>query len=177
LTTPISTLVEHRCLNLIGTRLRPGGGDDQRTSSWLYETALIVIDAQQSFALRPSWDPTEVPAYLDNQNRLIEGLESAGFPIVRVFHEQPGDSSPFDPALGFVRPLDGLVDFDTSHQVGKQRDSARVGTDLQAWLTANSVRRLAVSGIRTEQCCETTTRHASNEGWVGECASPRPVVR
>ena len=26
--------------------------------------------------------------------------------------------------------------------------------------------RLIVAGIRTEQCCETTTRHASDEGWA-----------
>ena len=24
---------------------------------------------------------------------------------------------------------------------------------------------MIVAGIRTEQCCETTTRHASDEGW------------
>jgi nicotinamidase-related amidase len=34
------------------------------------------------------------------------------------------------------------------------------------WLTENGIGRLIVSGIRTEQCCETTTRHASDLGWV-----------
>ena len=28
------------------------------------------------------------------------------------------------------------------------------------------MQRLIISGIRTEQCCETTTRHASDEGWA-----------
>ena len=28
-----------------------------------------------------------------------------------------------------------------------------------------AIRRLIVSGIRTEQCCETTTRHASDIGY------------
>jgi nicotinamidase-related amidase len=129
------------------------------------KTALLVIDVQQSFALRPSWDPAEVPEYLANQNKLIAGFVSAGLPIVRIFHEQPGDNSPFDPVLGEVRPLDGLVDFVADHQIGKQRHSALVGTDLQHWLDENKVTRLVVSGIRTEQCCETTTRHASDEGF------------
>jgi len=46
------------------------------------------------------------------------------------------------------------------------RHSALVGTGLDVWLTANGIGRLIVSGIRTEQCCETTTRHASDLGWA-----------
>ena len=42
---------------------------------------------------------------------------------------------------------------------------ALVGTGLDVWLTQNHIGRLVVSGIRTEQCCETTTRHASDLGW------------
>jgi nicotinamidase-related amidase len=40
-----------------------------------------------------------------------------------------------------------------------------VGTGLDVWLTQQGVQKLIVSGIRTEQCCETTTRHASDLGW------------
>ena len=47
----------------------------------------------------------------------------------------------------------------------KHRHSALVGTGLEVWLTENGIQRLIVSGIRTEQCCETTTRHASDLGW------------
>lgn len=35
-----------------------------------------------------------------------------------------------------------------------------------ATLTKHGIRRLVVSGIRTEQCCETTTWHASDLGWA-----------
>jgi nicotinamidase-related amidase len=41
-----------------------------------------------------------------------------------------------------------------------------VGTGLDVWLTQRGIQRLIVSGIRTEQCCETTTRHASDLGWT-----------
>ena len=47
----------------------------------------------------------------------------------------------------------------------KHRHSALVGTGLAVWLHQHGIRRLIVAGIRTEQCCETTTRHASDEGW------------
>jgi nicotinamidase-related amidase len=37
---------------------------------------------------------------------------------------------------------------------------------LEVWLTEHQIGRVIVSGIRTEQCCETTTRHASDLGWT-----------
>lgn len=130
-------------------------------------TALLVIDVQQSFAHRPYFEPAEVPAYLVAQNRLIAGFEAAGLPIVRVFHVQPDPTGadPFSLESGLVRPLDGLRDFTPASTVHKTRHSALIGSGLDVWLTQQGVRRLVISGIRTEQCCETTTRHASDLGW------------
>ena len=49
----------------------------------------------------------------------------------------------------------------------RQEDhSAFAGTDLQAWLTEHGITRVVVCGIRTEQCCETTSRHASDLGYA-----------
>ncbi len=48
----------------------------------------------------------------------------------------------------------------------KRRHSALVGSGLDVWLIANGITRLIVSGIRSEQCCETTTRHASDLGYA-----------
>lgn len=33
---------------------------------------------------------------------------------------------------------------------------------------AHGIRRVIVAGIRTEQCCETTTRHASDLGYAAD---------
>jgi nicotinamidase-related amidase len=130
-------------------------------------TALLVIDVQQSFAHRPYFEPAEVPAYLAAQNRLIAGFEAAGLPIVRVFHvdADPGGADPFSLESGLVRPLEGLRGFQAATTVHKSRHSALVGSGLDVWLTQHGIRRLVISGIRTEQCCETTTRHASDLGW------------
>jgi nicotinamidase-related amidase len=43
--------------------------------------------------------------------------------------------------------------------------AAADGTTLEAWLRARGIDALLVTGIRTEQCCETTTRHASDLGF------------
>jgi nicotinamidase-related amidase len=39
------------------------------------------------------------------------------------------------------------------------------GVTLEAWLCERGIGELLISGIRTEQCCETTTRHASDLGF------------
>ena len=129
------------------------------------KSALLVIDVQQSFAQRDYWKLADVPQYLNAQNRLIERCVEADIPIVRVFHLEPDTGNAFDPASGWVRPLDGLATFTPAHEVRKQRHSALVGTDLTDWLHTNGVTSVITSGIRTEQCCETTTRHASDEGF------------
>ncbi|MBV8621733.1 MAG: isochorismatase family protein, partial [Curvibacter sp.] len=64
-----------------------------------------------------------------------------------------------------VRPLAGLREFEAAATFVKNRHSALVGTGLDVWLTQHGIGRLIISGIRTEQCCETTTRHASDLGW------------
>ena len=59
----------------------------------------------------------------------------------------------------------------------KRRHSALVGGGLDVWLTRHGMRRLIVCGIRTERCCETTTRHASGGGWeVAHVTEATPVV-
>lgn len=131
------------------------------------QTALILIDVQQSFAAMPFWSDEEVPAFLERTNTLLAGCARRGIPVVRVFHADPGlpADHPFSPASGQVRPLDGVAPFDAAFQVDKRRHSALAGTPLYKWLQAQGIRRMLVAGIRTEQCCEATARNASDEGW------------
>jgi nicotinamidase-related amidase len=130
-------------------------------------TALLLIDVQQSFVHRPYWSEKDLPAFLSATNKLLAGCMTQSVPIVRVFHTDPSDrpDQPFSRASGAVRPLDGLAPFDAAFTVDKHRHSALVGNGLPVWLHQHGVRRLIVAGIRTEQCCETTARHASDEGW------------
>lgn len=130
-------------------------------------TALLVIDVQASFTQRPYYRDEGRESFLAAQNALIEGAQAHGWPMLRVLHHSPGGaaSDPFALASGQVRPLEGLLDFDAALTVHKTRHSALVGTGLDVWLTEQGIRRLVISGIRTEQCCETTTRHASDLGW------------
>jgi nicotinamidase-related amidase len=132
------------------------------------KSCLIVIDAQESFRQRPYFTEREFAPYIAAQNALIEGCKAAALPIVRIFHvDGPADASnPFSVESGHVRPLRELAAFDAAATFTKHRHSALVNTGLDVWLTENGIGRLIVSGIRTEQCCETTTRHASDLGWT-----------
>ena len=132
------------------------------------KTCLIVIDVQESFRHRPFFTEQDLPAYLQAQNTLIAGCEARGVPVVRVLHSNGPETpaNPFAQSSGHVRPLQGLMDFDAAATFTKSRHSALVGTGLDVWLTEQGIQRLIVSGIRTEQCCETTTRHASDLGWA-----------
>jgi len=131
------------------------------------KTCLIVIDVQESFRHRPYFTDESLPPYLAVQNALIEGCVARGVPVVRVLHSDgPAEAgNPFAIESGHVRPLAGLAAFAPAATFTKARHSALVGTGLAVWLTQNGIQRLIVSGIRTEQCCETTTRHASDLGW------------
>jgi nicotinamidase-related amidase len=127
------------------------------------DTALLVIDAQESFRQRANWQEVDSPTYLRNQQALIEGAKANGWKIVRVLHAEP--EGIFSLASGFVTPISDLRLEKPDLEITKFRHSAFVGTPLEVFLIENGIRRLVISGIRTEQCCETTTRHGSDLGW------------
>ena len=140
------------------------------------DTALLVIDAQESFRHRPYFRDDDLGAYVSRQQALIDGAAAAGLPVVQVFHVE--DQGPFGEASGLVRTLEPLR-LSPDAIFRKRRHSALVGSGLDVWLTSHGIRRLIVSGIRTEQCCETTTRHASDLGYdvdyVGEATLTFPM--
>ena len=133
--------------------------------------ALLVIDVQESFRHRPYFDEGELAPFLANVQALITEARRRGIPVVQVFHQESGADAgnPFTAASGCVRTLTGLT-IDPQLVVLKSVHSAMFartgqGTTLEAWLRAQGIGELLVTGIRTEQCCETTARHASDLGF------------
>lgn len=132
------------------------------------KSCLLLIDVQESFRHRPYFTERDLDAYLEAQNALMEGCLARDIPVVRIFHvdgPRTADNA-FALESGLVRPLTGLADVAIAATFHKSRHSALVGTGLDVWLTQHGIGRLIVSGIRTEQCCETTTRHASDLGFT-----------
>ncbi|MBV8877223.1 MAG: isochorismatase family protein [Gammaproteobacteria bacterium] len=147
--------------------------------------ALLVIDVQESFRQRPYFSERDLPAFLRNVQSLIDRCQAAGIPIVQIFHEEPGDDpgNPFCAASGAVRTMRGLtLQPETvfrkavhSAMFGRSAD----GKTLEQWLRERGIGELLITGIRTEQCCETTARHASDLGfgvrYVGDATLTFPM--
>ena len=125
-------------------------------------TALLVVDVQESFRHRPYWHPSAVPAFLDRQQALIDGAKARGISVAQIFHVE--DQGPFSEASGWVVPL-APITLAPDAVFKKRSHSAMIGSGLDVWLTRKHIHRVIVSGIRTEQCCETTTRHCSDLGY------------
>ncbi|MCR2816903.1 isochorismatase family protein [Microbacterium jiangjiandongii] len=133
------------------------------------DTALLVIDAQESFRQRPDdWAATANPQVFDNIALLVAHARAAGDAVAWVTHSEPGTGGVFDPDSGFVRVVTELEPRADEIQVTKTTVNAFTSTDLQRQLAARGIGRLVVCGIRTEQCCETTARIAGDLGFVVE---------
>ena len=128
-------------------------------------TALIVIDVQESFRQRESWQAASDPEVAAKVGRLVDFARDQGHLVVWVLHSEPGTGTVFDPALGNVRLIDGLATADGEPLLTKTSHNAFTTTNLQQILTERGVRSLITCGIRTEQCVETTTRLASDLGY------------
>ena len=142
-------------------------------------TALIVIDVQESFRQRESWQAASDPDVADKVALLVEHARLHGRPVVWVLHAEPGSGTVFDPALGHVRLIEGLAPAAGEPVLTKTAHNAFTTTNLQQILTEAGVRELIVCGIRTEQCVETTARVGSDLGYqvvfVTDATTTNPV--
>lgn len=126
------------------------------------DTVVLAIDVQESFRHRDYFREDGIGGFVERQQALIDGAVARGIPVVQVFHVEP--EGVFSNASGNVRTLEPIK-LQPQAVFHKSRHSALIGSGLDVWLIANAVRRVIVSGIRTEQCCETTTRHLSDMGF------------
>ena len=126
-------------------------------------SALLVIDVQDSFKATPLWQRRSSTAFEANVERLVSAYREAGLPVIYFLHtdgdEGFGTTSPWFKLMDFLQPApDEPV-------LVKNTRNAFTSTDLQRRLEARGVRRLAITGIQTEQCCETTARLAADLGY------------
>jgi nicotinamidase-related amidase len=142
--------------------------------------ALLVIDVQESFRQGPLWPTISNPGIADDVARLVDGARTNGDLVVWVLHCEPGSGTVFDPARGYVRYLDPVKPRAGEPQLTKTSHNAFTTTNLQQLLTQQGITEVIVCGIRTEQCCETTARVASDLGYqvtfVTEATATNPIA-
>jgi nicotinamidase-related amidase len=127
--------------------------------------ALIVIDVQESFRQDPGWATISNPGIVGQVNQLVDAARADGDLVIWVLHAEAGSGTVFDPASGYVRLIDGLAVRDGEPVITKTSHNAFTTTSLQQILTSRGIGDVVICGIRTEQCCETTARVASDFGF------------
>ncbi|KGD80186.1 hydrolase [Tatumella morbirosei] len=125
------------------------------------KSALLVIDVQDSFLHRDFWSDDGFPEFSQQLTRLIAGCQQLDIPVVDVFHLSSG---PFAPESGYVKRM-SFLNHNAAVSVQKRVHNALTESSLLEWLKQHQVEQLVISGIRTEQCCETTARVASDLGF------------
>ena len=126
-------------------------------------SALLVVDIQDSFKATSRWERRNNPQFEENVDRLIQAWRGADLPVIFVLHTDPDPgfetTSPFFKLMDFLKPEPG------EPVIVKNTRNAFTSTNLQEMLREKGVERLVVTGISTEQCCETTTRVAADLGF------------
>lgn len=135
-----------------------------QTPTPIERSALLVVDIQDSFKATASrWERRNNPRFEENVDRLIQAWRGAGLPVIFVLHTDPDPgfetTSPFFKLMDFLKPEPG------EPVILKNTRNAFTSTNLQEMLREKGVERLVVTGISTEQCCETTTRVAADLGF------------
>jgi nicotinamidase-related amidase len=132
----------------------------------LDRTALVVVDAQLAFADAAYWGPRNNPGCEANIAALLAAWRDARRPVVFVRHDSDEQGSPLrpgEPGNAFRPELEGA---EPDLLVTKQVNSAFHGDpDLAAWLRERDLDRIAICGVTTNHCCETTARVGGNLGF------------
>jgi nicotinamidase-related amidase len=126
------------------------------------QRALLVVDVQRGFE-DPALGPRDNPHAEENVAKLIAAWRRRGDPIVVVQHDWRGG------------PLErGTPGFELKEAVAGEPDLRIVKTvhssfhgdvDLDGWLRERGIGAIAVCGIQTNFCCETTARIGSDLGY------------
>ena len=134
-----------------------------QTPTPIERSALLVVDIQDSFKATSRWELRNNPRFEENVDRLIQAWRGASLPVIFVLHTDPDPgfetTSPFFKLMDFLKPEPG------EPVIVKNTRNAFTSTNLQEMLREKGVERLVVTGISTEQCCETTTRVAADLGF------------
>ncbi len=130
----------------------------------LSKRALIVIDVQKGFTEFDVKGERNNPDCEDNVVKLIDAWREQNLPLVYVKHNSKSETSvlrPNQPGNDFKDIITGVPDL----LVTKSVNSAFYGEpDLHEWLKENNIDSVAICGIQTNMCCETTARMAGNLG-------------
>lgn len=135
-------------------------------ADWNDAVALVVVDVQQGFDDTEYYGDRNNPSCENNIAALLTAWNSQGWPVVYVRHDSEEPRSPLHPSKSSnaFKPI--LEANSPDLLVVKSAHSAFYGDpDLDGWLRGHGISSLAICGIQTNICCETTARMAADLGY------------
>lgn len=128
------------------------------------QSALLVIDAQDSFKTTSRWKQRNNLDFEKNVAALIEAYRAARLTVVYFLHTDGDEGfateSPFFKLMAFIHPGGN------EPVLVKNTRNCFTSTSLGPYLLERGVRRVTITGIQMEQCCETTARVAADLGYA-----------
>ena len=125
-------------------------------------TALLIIDVQHALCTG-EYEAFEVKRVIERINLVSRKMREAGAPVVVIQHEAP--DGPLEYGTEGWNLAAGLDVQPTDIYVRKRATDSFHNTDLQAILQALGVKKLAICGLQSEFCVDTTTRRALALGY------------
>lgn len=112
-----------------------------------------------------------------NVGRLVDLYRQHSLPVIYFLHTD--DDPGFERGGPHYKLMDFLSPRHSEPILHKDTRNVFTSTGLPALLMKKGVRRLAISGIQMEQCCETSARVAADLGYavdfVTECTMTFPI--
>jgi nicotinamidase-related amidase len=127
------------------------------------DTALLLIDIQDSFKMGGRWARRGNLDFEANVSRLLGTWRAARRPLFFILHTDPDPG--FRPGDVEFKLMDFLQRHDSEPLLVKNTRNSFTSTNLKERLDALGIRRLVMTGIQMEQCVETTTRIAADLGY------------
>ncbi|MBA3883684.1 MAG: cysteine hydrolase [Chthoniobacterales bacterium] len=129
------------------------------------DAVLLLIDMQKGFDDVSQWGVRNNPDLERNNQQLLELWRATGRPVIFVRHDSRSAQSPLWPGQVGNEIKDEVRPLEHEPVVGKNVNSAFIGTSLEADLRARGLNTLVITGIRTDHCVSTAARMAGNLGF------------
>jgi nicotinamidase-related amidase len=128
------------------------------------ESALLVIDAQDSFKATDRWQRRDNKQFERNVGILVRAFRECQLPVIYFLHSDPDPG--FETSSPHYKLMDFLTPRDSEPVLHKRTRNVFTGTGLGELLLEKRVRRVLITGIQMEQCCETSARVAADLGYA-----------
>jgi nicotinamidase-related amidase len=134
-------------------------------ADWNGATALLVVDVQRGFENEQHYGRRNNPGCEMHIGMLLDAWRAQHWPVVFVQHDSTEPDSPLEPGT-WGHHLQPVVGGECDLLVHKSVHSAFYGEpDLHGWLQEHGITGVAICGIQTNVCCETTARMSSDLGY------------